>query len=445
MPWLVALRGASVGLGGASGLVVGTVSGAISSAWIPGGLAQLGAAEPQASLGAVLVAFIVTGIPWAVIGAAGALSARQRCHVSVAVVATAVFGVETARSYLPGALPWLLLGHSQWEIPGVAQLAALGGVPLISALLAALNAALAASFVERRAGLRLSAALLGAYVLLAGLGLPVCQWLRSGTATGAASELLVVQPNIPVSERWIASVQRTNLAIAARQTEKTLRESPLRPDLVVWPETLLTSPVDTDALLRADLEATVDRLGVPVILGAARSAGQGGAELYRNSVLWLEPGRGLVADFDKTQAIPVVESAAAFPGYRVIESLLGLAVNRSELSRPLRSARCAARESSRWRSASSRYSQGSWRRAARPRRSRSSTSRTTAGSWRRRRACSSSPSLPSVRSSSGSRSCAWRTGGSPLSSTLTAASWSSSPSGRAEHCARELPARLPPP
>ncbi len=153
--------------------------------------------------------------------------------------------------------------------------------------------------------------------------------------------MLLVQPNIPPSERWAVSVQRTNLAIVGRQTQGALAKLTDPPDLVVWPETVVTNPVDEDTALRGDLLAWVDRIGRPVIVGAVSSSRSGTADRYRNSALWLDPGQGIVAQFDKTRAIPVIESATWFPGRQELSALMGLSsleryVEEGTEQRPLR-------------------------------------------------------------------------------------------------------------
>jgi apolipoprotein N-acyltransferase len=58
-----------------------------------------------------------------------------------------------------------------------------------------------------------------------------------------------------------------------------------------------------------------------VLVGAVQAPERSGTiGLYRNSVLWIEPGRGIVESFDKTHAVPLVESGRSAP----LASLLGL-------------------------------------------------------------------------------------------------------------------------
>jgi apolipoprotein N-acyltransferase len=226
----------------------------------------------------------------------------------------------------------------------VAQLAAVGGVPLVSALVAGFAAAPAAWFTARsaheaRSALHCTAGLAAGYLVLAVVGLPLAVQVREGLGgiTGASLDLLLVQPNRAPGERWAPLAQRTNLALLAEQTERVFRSESGRPDLVVWPETSLTMPIDRDEALRDELLGHVARLGVPVLMGAVRApVGSTDPSLYRNSVLWIDPKNGILDAFDKTHAVPLVESARS----RSAAGLLGLAglerfVEEGDAQRPL--------------------------------------------------------------------------------------------------------------
>ena len=123
------------------------------------------------------------------------------------------------------------------------------------------------------------------------------------------TEFLLIQPNIPRGERWSEARQELHLRRIGEYTERVLNGLAAAPDAVLWPENLLTSPVDDSSTLSAALEGWVDRLAVPIILGSARSPLSHDAERYRSSVLWMTPGGGLATSLDKSRAVPVLESA----------------------------------------------------------------------------------------------------------------------------------------
>ena len=157
----------------------------------------------------------------------------------------------------------------------------------------------------------------------------LAQWARPAGSGDRAEEvrLLLVQPNIPRGERWADELQLSILRRTALFTEQALREGATRPDAVVWPENLITTPLEESPEIGSALQAWVDRLGVPVITGAARRADPPDPLLYRSSVLWLQPETGRIAALDKARAVPILESANRFPGADAVAWAFGGAAN----------------------------------------------------------------------------------------------------------------------
>jgi apolipoprotein N-acyltransferase len=179
VPWLVATHRAgrleSLGLGA----LTGTAFGCLVVAWIPEALRALGSSNATALGGLLLTAawakaalFAATGLlarelnrapHWAAIGLVGGFFGCGEAWISASS-----WGV-------PGAL----LGHSQIPALGVAQLAVVGGVPLVSAWLVSLNMAIALGFLGARGAWRLAAGLAAGWFALAGFGLRTAEFLRA--------------------------------------------------------------------------------------------------------------------------------------------------------------------------------------------------------------------------------------------------------------------------
>jgi apolipoprotein N-acyltransferase len=245
------------------------------------------------------------------------ITANASTRTRVVVLAGGVFAIE--RWFF---VPWGLLGYSQLELLGVAQLAAVGGVPLISAGLVAIQVALADSWLRRKSAARLAMALAAAWLALAIAGLPVAEALRPNPTDVTAVDLLLVQPNLPRGERWGDALQPLNLYRVRTFADRAVAENP-GIDAVVLPENLLTARVDASPELSASLSQWVDALGVPVLSGLVLSASPPRPDLYRSSVVWLEPGRGITARLDKERAIPLLESSRRFPGDSLLAALFG--------------------------------------------------------------------------------------------------------------------------
>jgi apolipoprotein N-acyltransferase len=329
VPWLFAL--AAMRLRGAviASFAVGTAAACASTLWVPEALRGLGASPVHAWLGYFAAGAWAHGASFAVIGALVHAMRRASPVLRIATAGAAFFGIDSLQLAGRWSLPWALLGHSQAAVPGVAQLAAVGGVAPLSALLAMVNQAVALVWEARgeRGALRRVAALLAAWVALAGFGLPLARVLRADDidAGEPALRLLLVQPNVPRGERWAENLQEKHLARMVEATEHALAAGEQRPDAILWPENLLTTPVDRSAPLGEALRAAVDRLGISVVLGAVRGAQASQPDLYRSSVLWLAPGRGIVAALDKERAVPLLEAPARSRAGDIAAQLLGAA------------------------------------------------------------------------------------------------------------------------
>lgn len=331
VPWLLVLRHRPPLSAATSGLALGTLNGLLGILWLPAGLERMGAGPGNAVFGALGLAVWGGGLPWACFGFLAGCIRRSGLPARVFLLGAVLCGIDLLRSYAPGGLPLILLGHTQWAVHGVAQLALLGGVPLISGFLMATNVAIAGAIVPgpgRRTGFSIAFAMLSAYALLAATGVPVARALRpSGSFGENPVELLVVQPSLHPRERWSPLVQQTNLAIIAGQTQRALKALSRPPAAVIWPENTLTTPVDTDPDLASRLQAAVDSWGIALILGTVQSVPREPAQI-RSSALWLAPGRGTIQSVDKGRAIPVIESSADFPGRVLLEAAIGLEPDR---------------------------------------------------------------------------------------------------------------------
>jgi apolipoprotein N-acyltransferase len=351
VPWALATRGLDLGRAAISAGMLGLVFGLAVSSWIPEALDVRGARHIPASFGWLLTSLWAGALPMAVLGGAIQQLDRFGARVQIPACALLAFALDSLRSQLEAGIPWALLGHSQAALPGVAQLAALGGVPAISALLVATNLAVARMLHPRRTAPEVATALgcAAAWVALALAGVPLAERLNAlGRDADALREpplrALLARHRIRHEERWVAEIQRTQLAALSLHTERALRRAPAPPDLIIWPENTLTTPLDRDPELARDLYAAVSRFGVDLVLGAV--AAEPGFELdqaYRSVALWVSPQSGVLDAVAKTSGVPLVESAATTPVQRTLRGWFGIpdtarALRTAREQRPLRGA-----------------------------------------------------------------------------------------------------------
>jgi apolipoprotein N-acyltransferase len=312
VPWLLAVRNALTGA--IAGSIFGFLVASGCGWWAVPSLARTGMGPGEALLVFGLAVLWTKGLPFALAGAWIGAFQRYPIPLRVMAVVVAVFGLEGLHSIPPWGIPWAFLGHSQWRTPGLAQLAAIGGVPVLSAVIALVNALLTESIRCAATRGRLLAPLgasAAALLALGVVGVPVVQAVQGAGTGGDPVDVLAIQTSTPPGERWVPEVQRTRLLASLRIAREEIRRSPFPPDLVVFPETLVTNPIEESSLLAADLAGFTGEIRTPLILGAVRPAPSQRADRYRNSALAVDSTGQVSGAVDKRVAIPLVESGDA--------------------------------------------------------------------------------------------------------------------------------------
>jgi apolipoprotein N-acyltransferase len=318
VPWLLRTRRASAAFAFGLGLLFGVMFAIGGASWIFDALAAEGSHGLRRVLAAVLIAVWAKGLLFAGTGWV-VHRLRSRSPAIAILVPALVFGlVEFWIGESPWGLPLLLLGHSQFSVPGVAQLAVAIGVPGISTLLFALNLALVSAIIVTQGGRRLALAIGSMWLLAMAGGLPLARMLSPGPL-GESRRLLVIQPDISRHDRWESAYQEALLEEMAAQTARAIAVSLQPPDAILWPESLLTVPLEPADRRGRRLQHHIDEWGVPVVLGLARRAPGARSDRYLNSVVWWSPILGPIDVQDKVRAIPVVESSRRFWGQEILD------------------------------------------------------------------------------------------------------------------------------
>lgn len=297
-----------------SGLLAGTAAAILSAPGVFDALGSLGYPRPGRILLMLCGAVVTFGIPYALLGFVHATVRQARLAEFVLILSTGTLAIDLARSSAAYPIPWGLLGETQAHVPGFAQLAAIGGVPLISVVLVLGNALLARILTAERGDrvpfLR-AAALLGGALLAVGLGgARACRWVHGDPAPGAAPLVaLLVQPGIPRGERWSESLQRANLSKLSRLViDQNARPGPV-PSFIALPENSISLRGDPAPQLRADIQQLVDDLALPLAIGVTLPASELNGDAYRSALAWFKPGDSAPVISDKTRLVPLVEGA----------------------------------------------------------------------------------------------------------------------------------------
>ncbi len=306
------------------GLLFGMGTGLPLGSWV---LDAMKASFPDHGapvLGWTLAAAWTMGLPMAALGSLASLTRGLGPIPRCLAFGGIAFAVDWTRSTAPGLIPFGLIGHPQAGLLGVAQVAVIGGVPLVSALTAVCNAAVTALILDgcTAALTRFAAATLGSVVALALAGLPAAEWSReSWQPPHPSSRVLIVQPAIPVEARWAPHAQGTHLQHLMNVTRLGLERAEVVPDLVVWPESILTGSVEQGTDLQRRLTAAIPSIGIPTLFGGIRTGGS--PDRYRAAAFQVDPSGTVDWVVEKAVGMPLAESGR-FWGSEALRSWLGM-------------------------------------------------------------------------------------------------------------------------
>lgn len=210
-------------------------------------------------------------------------------------------GQEALRDRLPfGGFPWGRLAFSQGDSP-LTPLAALGGAPLVTFVVALLAGALAWAVVRRTAVAALVAA--GSLVAAAGAGA-----LVPTPTDGESVRVAVVQGNVPrlgLGFNAQRAAVLANHANATRELAADVRAGLVeQPDLVIWPENASDLDPFTDPGAFETIDAAVKDVGVPVLVGAVL---EGPGEKISNAGIVWDPVTGPGERYVKRHPVPFGE------------------------------------------------------------------------------------------------------------------------------------------
>lgn len=261
---------------------------------------------------ALFLALLLAALMAIYYGVAGYLAVRLTpaapLHRRVAAAALAVVAMEWLRGWLLSGFPWLSMGYSQIDSP-LSGFAPLGGVLLLSLLIAVTAALLLVLFKgERRQ--RFAAAALIALIWTSGQLLVGREWTHP---SGEALKVTLLQANIPQDQKWLPQMLEPTLEY---YTTKTFEH--LDSDLILWPESAVTAlKRRLDEPLLKPLSARLEAHGVLLVTGILTNPV---GETYHNNLLSLGAGEAL---YNKRHLVPFGEY---FPlGYLWKDSFKGLA------------------------------------------------------------------------------------------------------------------------
>lgn len=172
---------------------------------------------------------------------------------------------EYLRSWVGGGFPWVLLGYSQATVLPIAQAASLGGVYLLSALVALVGVAAAWPVVERRPPRWLASGAAVAVVIA------IAVWgaarVRDGVLLRGDDVVRVglVQGNIAQEDKWNPALAG---AILERYLDLSRRAIADGAQTVIWPESSTPFFLEEDPVQAARIRRLAAETGTPFVIGS---------------------------------------------------------------------------------------------------------------------------------------------------------------------------------
>lgn len=262
-PLLVALAGASPRQGFLLGHLTGLVSSVGLLYWTALVVIQFGGMPLALAVLVMVLLCVVLGLFPAMVGLAAAALVRRWGARALFAAPVLWVATEMVRIHTFWEFPWCLLGYALHAHPSLIQLAAYGGVPLLSFFVATVSGCLAYGAVgEGRRGRRRALVAAGVLVLgVWGFG----AW-RLGRPVPEAGKIRVglVQASIPQEIKWKPALAWDHLGRHLRLTEEAAKGGAT---LVVWPESSVPYSFDTHVATASVLRQTTRRLGIHLVFG----------------------------------------------------------------------------------------------------------------------------------------------------------------------------------
>ncbi len=311
VPLILSLAQASPKRAFGLGLLSGVIGNFGIFYWIPYCMINYASMSKAIAYFALLLLVLLLALFFAVFAW---LTRLAQLHLKISLL---LFGpllwvsLEYLRNYFPlGGFPWALLGSSQYKFLPAIQIAELGGIWIVSWLVALVNFGIASLFqkwpVSRKSLIEFSIALM---VFLASLGYGALRMRSVDRAFAPQPEIKVaiIQGNIDQGEKWSPFYFWSSLSRHVALSQSLLKDPH---DLLVWPEAALTDFFNEnwDNRTESDVVKEIGVFDAYFLFGSISREYRGEKRLIYNSAYVLSPfGEKLVGRYDKMHLVPFGE------------------------------------------------------------------------------------------------------------------------------------------
>lgn len=236
-----------------------------------------------------------------------AVWAKQRGCKWVLFFPLAWVAADYLRSFLLTGFPWTMLGHSQYRLLPLIQVADLAGVYGITALIVLANVVFY-RILRALAGANIAYPAKSAVLLVGCLALTF--WygfhrLNGPQPTGAPFKVALIQGNIDQSVKWSPAFQQTTLDIYTELSRQAVAKAKV--DLVVWPESAAPFFFQDDGPPSRQIRELARELNSFLLFGSPAAELRDGRVAYLNSAFLLDRSGATLGRSDKMHLVPFGE------------------------------------------------------------------------------------------------------------------------------------------
>lgn len=306
IPLLIALEGQSARAAFKTGFVSGLVAYAGLLYWLIIVMTQYG----NLPLAVGISLWLLLSCWLAVFTALAAWAARlgEKCGIKSAfVLPLAWVAADYLRSFMLTGFPWTMLGHSQYRLLPLIQVADLTGVYGLTALVVLGNVVLY-RILRALTGAKVPYPAKSAAVLV--LALASVLWygferLHKPPAVSKPVKVALIQGNIDQSVKWSPAYLESTLDTYTRLTRQAAVQ--IKPDLVVWPESAAPFFFQDNGLPSSRIRTVAQELDTALLFGSPASENRNGKTVYLNSAFLLDQHGDTTGRSDKIHLVPFGE------------------------------------------------------------------------------------------------------------------------------------------
>lgn len=236
-----------------------------------------------------------------------AVRGKQRGCKWVVLLPLAWVSADYLRSFLLTGFPWTMLGHSQYRLLPLIQVADLTGVYGITALIVLANVVFY-RILRALAGAEIPYPAKSAVLLVAALAATF--WygfhrLNSPLPNATPLRVALIQGNIDQSIKWSPTFREETLEIYSSLSRQAVSRGPV--DLVIWPESAAPFFFQEESPASQRIRRTARELNVSLLFGSPAVDLRHGKPAYLNSAFLLDRNGNLLGRSDKMHLVPFGE------------------------------------------------------------------------------------------------------------------------------------------